>query len=169
MLIGNIDDAKKPYWVLLTPRNNQNTTVTESSNSDANMIIFSDPNDPRLGGFVGETLIPHNGHNDATYKLNSYITCNRFNGHLGDQKYYYKSAHIYQAGVNFTGSDCDNAIGFNGAPCLDSDGGDYDSDPANRFCTTWAIDVNRTATCSELAGHKALYHKHTTYSGPTGY
>lgn len=151
----------------ITPEEIAELSIREDGSFDIG--INSDPGDPRYGGFTGESLISHSGHNDATYSKNSYITCNRFNGHLGDQVYYNKAAHVYASGVNFTLSDCDVSIFDYGAPCLNTNGGDYDADPTKRYCTSWTVAVNRTATCSERTGHRPLYHKHTSSFEPSGY
>ncbi|MFD1956735.1 carboxypeptidase-like regulatory domain-containing protein [Paenibacillus thailandensis] len=123
---------------------------------------------PYSGGKKGETLIPHDDHNDATYSAYAYVTCNRFNGKYGDQKYYKEEHHAIAAADNFITSDCDLAIGA-GAPCLSLTNGDYATDASKRYCKSWAVYQNYSATCSQDIDHKSLYHKHTTTSGPTGY
>lgn len=143
--------------------------IQSENEINPDMIVYYDPGNPRNGGYVGEHLIPDGDHSDATYGIKSYITCNRFNGYLGDQTYYNKSAHVFASGVNFTQSDCDVSIGSYGAPCLNTNGGDYDTDPTKRFCTSWTVDINSSATCSERTGHMPLFHKHTSFFGPTGF
>ncbi|WP_338555335.1 hypothetical protein [Paenibacillus sp. KS-LC4] len=124
---------------------------------------------PYAGGYNGETTTSHNGHTDATYAKNSYVTCNRFNGNMGNQVYYDKYAHPLDAAINFSHSDCDRAIAFYGAPCLSTTNGDYASDASKRYCKSFGISITSSSTCSQLASHKPLYHKHTTNPGESGY
>jgi len=141
---------------------------TETRESTASSPEY-DPDNPYLGGWYGEYAVSHSGHTDATYGNQSYVTCNRFNGFLGNQTYYDKWAHPFASGTNFTQSDCDIAIGSYGAPCLNPSNGDYASDPYARYCKSFGIDKYSSATCSLDMSHRPLYHKHTSFSGPSGY
>lgn len=136
---------------------------------DTKNPIASRASGPRTGGFNGEKITKHDGHNDATYKKNSYVTCNRFNGWLGDQKYYDKSSHKVKSGINFSWSDCDWAVGDFASPCLSTTKGDYAKDPKKRYCKSFSLSISGSSTCSIDIGHKALYHEHTKSKSPTGY
>lgn len=144
------------------------THLQPNGNEEVPIIPASDPGNPYNGGYYGENAYSHDGHTDATYSRNSYVTCNRFNGHHGNQVYYNKSAHPVDSAVNFTISDCDVAIG-NGAICLSPSKGDYADDPNNRYCKSFALDVYSSGTCSQVISHRPLYHAHTEFNYPTGY
>lgn len=146
-----------------------NTSSEVADTSSANKMTTMASSGAHTGGFNGETVIKDGGHTDATYKKNSYVTCNRFNGSLGDQKYYNKAAHKVKSGVNFSWSDCDWAVGDSASPCLSPTKGDYASDPNKRYCKSFSISISASSRCSIDIGHKALYHKHTSSKGPSGY
>ncbi len=89
------------------------------------------------------------------------VACNRFNGYLGDGKYY-SNQFKAQAIVNFFGSDCDWALGSY-ANCL------LDEQPiaSLRYCSL--VDSSHYGKCSALAtkangkSHSKYYHMHSSY------
>jgi hypothetical protein len=80
--------------------------------------------------------------------------------------YYPKDKHPFLSIINFNLSDCDYAI-YYGTKCLDPIVGDYGS--GDRICKNFAYYPTQSATCSQHISHKALFHKHTTKDGPSGY
>lgn len=88
----------------------------------------------------------------------AYVHCNRFNGWLGDGKYYNKSKHPVKAVLNFTQSDCDVALA-NSTACL----ADYGSNP---YCST--KNTTSAGRCSSIVGHSQKFHMHTGFFSPTG-
>lgn len=77
------------------------------------------------------------------------LHCNRFNGPLGNGRYYSNNASP-QAILNFTQSDCDFALASS-SKCL----ADYGSNP---FCA--ATPESKQASCSTLLGHYNRFHQH---------
>lgn len=83
------------------------------------------------------------------------LHCNRFNGYLGNGRYY--SSNISpQAILNFFASDCDFALATS-TNCL----ADYGSNP---YCA--ASPSSKQGKCSDLIGHYTKFHMHSSYSGP---
>ena len=82
------------------------------------------------------------------------LHCNRFNGWMGDGRYYSSNVSP-QALLNFFGSDCDWALGSY-SYCL----ADYGPNP---FCA--ATPSSKQGSCSTLMGHYNRFHMHTSYSG----
>lgn len=116
----------------------------------------TDPGDPYSGGHNGEfgpyIEPPQTGAAPETYYTYSnlaYVTCNRFNGSNGNQRYY-EDHMYYRAIINFAGSDCDSAASWH---CFS----DYTS---SRYCQNWNVDYRSSARCSLLIGHRPLYHAH---------
>lgn len=114
------------------------------------------------GGWDGEVPSDHNGHRDAWYHVQSYVTCNRFNGYQGNQWFYYKWAHKVDSMKNFTLSDCDLSAAQ--SLCLW-----YDEVLGNKLCRNFKTEPLNSARCSINYGHRPLYHAHTYDTGPSGY
>ncbi|WP_019392801.1 hypothetical protein [Priestia filamentosa] len=88
------------------------------------------------------------------------IHCNRFNGYLGDGKYYNKTQHPVLAAKNFTFSDCDRSLG-NYTYCLK----DYGSNP---YCANSPSSKNGWCSTLSKVNHARTYHKHTSFFSPSG-
>ncbi|MGQ7336228.1 hypothetical protein ACTGUN_10015 [Streptococcus suis] len=87
-----------------------------------------------------------------------YVHCNRFNGYLGNGRYYSKTANPVMAARNFVQSDCDVALAKS-TKCL----ADYGSNP---YCST--ANTSTAGKCSpNIVGHSRLYHKHTGFFSPS--
>ncbi|ATA58811.1 hypothetical protein [Geobacillus stearothermophilus] len=96
----------------------------------------------------------------VSYSRGDTVHCNRFNGFLGDGKYYDKYDHPVLAARNFFQSDCDVALAWY-TYCLS----DYSSVASKRYCSLYS-DVNK-GHCSVLVGHSRKYHKHTGWFSPS--
>jgi hypothetical protein len=86
------------------------------------------------------------------------IHCNRFNGYLGDGKYYVKSKSPVSAARNFFQSDCDVALARS-SYCLR----DYGSNP---YCALHPSTKNGKCS-SNIVSHWSKYHKHTGWFSPS--
>lgn len=87
-----------------------------------------------------------------------YVHCNRFNGYLGNGKYYSKSKNPVNAAKNFIQSDCDVALAKS-TKCL----ADYGSKP---YCST--TNTTTAGKCSKnIVSHSQFYHKHTGWFSPS--
>uniref|UniRef100_UPI003F495C33 hypothetical protein n=1 Tax=Niallia taxi TaxID=2499688 RepID=UPI003F495C33 len=86
------------------------------------------------------------------------IHCNRFNGYLGDGKYYDKKDHPVLAAKNFFQSDCDVSLG-NYTYCLK----DY---TASTKCALSPSSKNGWCSTLSKVGHSKNYHKHTGWFSP---
>jgi len=97
----------------------------------------------------------------VSYTRGQTVHCNRFNGYLGDGKYYDKFEHPYLAARNFFQSDCDVAL-FWYTYCTK----DY-GEVSKRYCSLYQ-DINK-GRCSALpkVGHSRKYHKHTGWFSPS--
>jgi uncharacterized protein YxeA len=97
----------------------------------------------------------------TSYTRGQTVHCNRFNGYLGDGKYYDKFDHPYLSTRNFVQSDCDVAL-FWYVYCLK----DYGA-ASERYCSNYT-DSNK-GRCSVLSrvGHSRKYHKHTGFFSPS--
>ncbi|EUJ23159.1 hypothetical protein PGRAN_09511 [Listeria grandensis FSL F6-0971] len=87
-----------------------------------------------------------------SYSKGARITCNRFNGPWGNNKYYLKSENAVMAARNFLWSDCDRALVWH-VQCLK----DYGL-AKYRYCA-WE-DKSKNGKCSGLIGHGKTYHAH---------
>ncbi|XRG76995.1 hypothetical protein V5E38_14165 [Rossellomorea sp. GAMAL-10_SWC] len=97
-----------------------------------------------------------------TYPRGSIVHCNRFNGYLGDGKYYDKFEHPILAAKNFVQSDCAVALIFYDH-CLS----DYAKIISKRYCSL--NTSNNKGRCSVLSkvGHSRKYHRHTGFFSPS--
>lgn len=80
------------------------------------------------------------------------VHCNRFNGYLGNNKYY-NTSHP-QSLINFIGSDCDYAVLKNPSLCIN----DYSSNNSKRYCS--ASPTSKNGKCSTYIGHYNKFHFH---------
>lgn len=98
----------------------------------------------------------------TTYPRGAIIHCNRFNGYLGDGKYYDKFEHPILAAKNFVQSDCAVALIFYDH-CLS----DYAKIISKRYCSL--NTSNNKGRCSVLSkvGHSRKYHRHTGFFSPS--
>lgn len=102
----------------------------------------------RVGGLYNGQL-PRRG---------QYVHCNRFNGNLGNGRYYSKTGNPVMASRNFINSDCYWSLTVSNT-CMR----DYTSNP---YCST--RNTSTAGKCSpNIIGHSRLYHKHTSIWGPT--
>jgi uncharacterized membrane protein YhaH (DUF805 family) len=92
------------------------------------------------------------------YNNGALVTCNRFNGFLGNQLYYDKHQQPVEALRNFFASDCDFAIAKSNA-CFADYGAKKD-----RYCALGpGIPSYKNGQCSRFIHHSTRFHKHTSY------
>lgn len=92
------------------------------------------------------------------YNNGALVTCNRFNGFLGNQLYYDKFKQPVEALKNFFASDCDFAIAKSNS-CF----ADYGA-VKNRYCALGSgVPSYKNGQCSKFIHHSTRFHKHTSY------
>ncbi|MGE7605068.1 hypothetical protein ACQKML_00550 [Peribacillus frigoritolerans] len=97
----------------------------------------------------------------TSYKKGDTVHCNRFNGYLGDGKYYDKKKHPVLAAKNFIQSDCDVALArYN--HCLK----DY-GEVKKRYCSNYSATNKGRCSILSKVGHSRKYHKHTGFFSPS--
>ncbi|MEY9869403.1 hypothetical protein ABIE66_004782 [Peribacillus sp. B2I2] len=97
----------------------------------------------------------------TSYSRGATVHCNRFNGYLGDGKYYDKFDHPVLAAKNFVQSDCDVAL-FWYTYCLK----DY-GEASKRYCSNYTSSNKGKCSILSKVGHSRKYHKHTGFFSPS--
>lgn len=95
------------------------------------------------------------------YSRGATIHCNRFNGYLGDGKYYDKVAHPVKAARNFIQSDCEVSLVWY-KYCLT----DY-GPVAKRYCSLYTNANKGRCSLLKKVNHSRKYHKHTGFFSPS--
>lgn len=120
----------------------------QALNAEESAATLSTSADVQVGGLSNGQLPKHG----------QYVHCNRFNGYLGNGRYYSKTANPVMAARNFVQSDCDVALAKS-THCL----ADYGSNP---YCSTKSKTT--AGKCSaNIVKHSRLYHKHTGWFSPS--